>query len=229
MNLMMITATITVTTIKIQFPNNLMHSFDIPKLRGFFAHRYPKAVLIHNHFADGRFRYAYPTIQFKAIDKIPTLIGLQEGLDILKEVFQDVDELVISGEKARVWEKSIQLRMDEFGQTDVFHDYQFISPWMALKEENFATFKTLNKIEKQHFLRHLLRENLKTVSKGFHYNIPAVDEIQVAGYFRPHPMNFKNIRMTCFTGEFTMNFILPDFLGLGKQVARGFGTIKRVT
>jgi hypothetical protein len=82
--------------------------------------------------------------------------------------------------------------------------------------------------EKHQFLRHLIRENLKTVSKGFHYDIPAIDDIKVEGYFKSRPMNFKNIRMTCFTGDFTMNFLLPDYLGVGKQVARGFGTVRRL-
>jgi len=205
-----------------------MNSFDIPKLRGYFADRYPKCTLIHNHLIDGRFKYGYPSIQFKVIDRIPTLIGLSDGFDTLKEVFQDVDELIIAGEKSKVWEKSIQLRMEEFGQTDEFHNYQFVAPWMALKEENFLTYQTLDQIEKQQFLRHLLRENLKTVSKGFHYNIPDIDKIQVEGYFKPRPMNFKNVRMTCFTGEFTTNFLIPDYLGIGKQVARGFGTIRRM-
>jgi hypothetical protein len=136
---------------------------------------------------------------------------------------------VIAGEKAKIWEKSIQIREDDFGQTDSFFDYQFTSPWMALKEENYETFKTLDRIEKQQFLRHLLRENLKTVSKGFHYSIPDIESVKVEGYFKPRPMNFKNIRMVCFTGEFTTNFLLPDYLGIGKQVARGFGTVKRVS
>jgi len=206
-----------------------MNNFDIPKLRGFFANRYPKYDLIHNHLSDGRFKYGYPSIQFKVLNRIPTLIGLSEGFDILKEVFQDVDELVIAGEKAKIWEKSIQIREDNFGQTDSFFDYQFTSPWMALKEENYETFKTLDRIEKQQFLRHLLRENLKTVSKGFCYNIPNIESVKVEGYFKPRPMNFKNIRMVCFTGEFTTNFLLPDYLGIGKQVARGFGTVKRVS
>jgi len=219
--------TIIVKIIQVQFPNNPMNNFDIPKLRGFFANRYPKYDLIHNHLSDGRFKYGYPSIQFKVLNRIPTLIGLSEGFDILKEVFQDVDELVIAGEKAKIWEKSIQIREDNFGQTDSFFDYQFTSPWMALKEENYETFKTLDKIEKQQFLRHLLRENLKTVSKGFCYNIPNIESVKVEGYFKPRPMNFKNIRMVCFTGEFTTNFLLPDYLGIGKQVARGFGTLRR--
>jgi hypothetical protein len=34
--------------------------------------------------------------------------------------------------------------------------------------------------------------------------------------------------MICFTGEFMVNFHIPDYLGIGKQVARGFGTVERI-
>jgi hypothetical protein len=169
---------IDVKIIQVQFPNNPMNSFDIPKLRGFFTTRYPKCILIHNHLSDGRFKYGYPSIQFKTINRIPTLIGLAEGFDVLKMVFQDVDELIIDGEKNRVWEKTIQMRMDEFGQTGQFYDFQFIVPWMALKEENFTTFKTLNKIESQQFLRHLLRENLRRFLKALNTIYPQLTKLK---------------------------------------------------
>jgi hypothetical protein len=31
-----------------------------------------------------------------------------------------------------------------------------------------------------------------------------------------------------FLGLFMVNFTIPDYLGLGKSVSRGFGTVKRV-
>jgi hypothetical protein len=34
--------------------------------------------------------------------------------------------------------------------------------------------------------------------------------------------------MKGFKGTFAVNFELPDYIGLGKSVSRGFGTIKRV-
>jgi hypothetical protein len=34
--------------------------------------------------------------------------------------------------------------------------------------------------------------------------------------------------MICFQGEFTTNFLIPDYLGIGKQVARGFGTVVKM-
>ena len=38
----------------------------------------------------------------------------------------------------------------------------------------------------------------------------------------------KGVRMVGFKGTFAVNFELPDYIGLGKSVSRGFGTIKRV-
>jgi hypothetical protein len=34
--------------------------------------------------------------------------------------------------------------------------------------------------------------------------------------------------MIAFEGMFEINAMLPDWIGLGKQVSRGFGTIQRV-
>ena len=38
---------------------------------------------------------------------------------------------------------------------------------------------------------------------------------------------FKNNAMLAFEGGFVTNAILPELVGLGKSVARGFGTIGR--
>ena len=39
---------------------------------------------------------------------------------------------------------------------------------------------------------------------------------------------FKNQPMLGFQGEFVANVLLPDGVGLGKSVARGFGAVQRV-
>lgn len=219
---------IKVKIIQVQFPNNPLNAFDIPKLRGSIARRFPKYRLIHNHLENGRLRYGYPLIQFKVISRIPSIIGLSEGIDILKKVFMDIESVDVAGRRKRLWEKSIKMREDEFGQSQDFYRYRFLSSWMALKESNYETYRQLDAAEQQVFLRHLLRENLKTVSKGFQYRIPEIDSVRVEGFFRKRERNFKNNRMLCFEGDFMMNFRIPDYLGVGKQVARGFGTLARI-
>ena len=35
--------------------------------------------------------------------------------------------------------------------------------------------------------------------------------------------------MIAFSGRFTANVLLPDFIGLGKSVSRGFGAIQKIS
>jgi hypothetical protein len=199
---------------------------DIPKVRGFFANKYKDKVEFHNHIENG-FDYRYPQIQFRIINKRPALIGVNRGIKILKEVVFHEDELIVDKEVYRVNEKHIAFKRSEFGKTDELCHYQLITPWMALKEENYKIYMELDKFERPAFLNHLLRENLKSLSKGFDYFIEDIDSIIIDGKFFPITVNFKNQKMLCFRGNFSVNFSIPDYLGIGKQSARGFGTVKR--
>ncbi|MBS3767448.1 MAG: hypothetical protein KGY75_04950 [Candidatus Cloacimonetes bacterium] len=216
-----------VKIIRIEFLSNTLPKRDIPKFRGFLAKTYPNYSLIHNHLKNGKYRYSYPQIQFKTINNHPAIIGIDKGIEVLKKVFLELDEMKIGNKVKNIHEKSINLIEKNFGDANEFIDYKFLSPWMALNQKNFQKFVKLNKFKQQQFLKHILRENLKTISKGFGYTIPDIETINVDGSFEPKNVNFKNISMLCFTGNFKFNFYIPDYLGIGKQVARGFGMVKQ--
>lgn len=205
-----------------------INDFNIPKFRGYLAERYSDYDLIHNHLNNNRLRYAYPAIQFKTINAHPVIVGIGEGIDILKKVFMDIDKLNIDGHIQRIDEKSIILEKVVLGQTDKMHQYRFISPWMALNSENHRKYKTLEWHQRRKFLEVILARNLKSLSKGFDYFIPDFPNIHVQAELKPVKRNFKNIKMTCFQGTFATNFIIPDHLGIGKQTARGFGMVVKM-
>lgn len=205
---------------------NLRYS-DIPKLRGFFSQKFSQYPEFHNHLPAGAFNYAFPQIQYRIIDHNPALIVMKDALDIMKKIFFETDHLKVNEKNITINEKQVEMMERDFGQTEKFLEYKLISPWMALNEKNFKKFKSSNKIEQQNLLKNILRGNLLSLSKGFNYTIPDFDNISVEGYFKPLKVNFKNIKMLCFTGEFTTNFFIPDYLGIGKQSARGFGVIKK--
>lgn len=200
---------------------------DIPKLRGYFSDKFPQHTELHNHLPGEKFSYKFPQVQYRIIEKHPALIGFGKGIEVLKKIFFELDEIIINNRKYTLNEKEIYLKEFDFGVADEFINYKFISPWMALKEENYEKYNGLNKFEQQGFLKHLLRENFKSLSKGFNYWIDNIENVKVEGYLKPKRVNFKNQKMLCFTGEFMTNFNIPDNLGLGKQSARGFGVVKR--
>lgn len=213
--------------IVVSFTDVQMLPSDIPKLRGYFAQKFPDTHQFHNHLSQSGFNYKTPCIQYRIIDSHPALIGINDGIEIMKRVFMEVDSLTIGTNTIKTYEREIIIKECEFGQSDQFHQYQFISPWMALNQDNYREYKALNPVEQNQRLRTILKNNLKTLSKGFDYWIPEADNIQVDGWFKPMEVNFHNQRMQCFKGEFTTNFIIPDYLGLGKQCARGFGVVQQ--
>jgi len=212
----------------IQFSGLQLRAFDIPKFRGAISEQFPKYNLIHNHIENERLRYAYPSIQFKVINDEPMIVGIGDGVDVLKKVFMGISDLDIEGKNISINEKSVRLDTVEFGQIEKPVDYHFVLPWMALNQVNHKTYLSLSWKEKRPFLENILGRNLKSLSKGFQYFIPDFENLQMQTNLKPVKRYFKNQRMLCFTGSFTTNFIIPDYLGVGKQTARGFGTVMQV-
>lgn len=215
----------TVKCVIIKFLTIQLRTFDIPKFRGYLAKKYPDYILIHNHLTDDKLRYAYPLIQFKLIDKIPAIVGIGEGIDILKDVFLDIQKLNIGNLEYTINEKSVMLNETKMGQVEKDVNYRFLLPWMGLNSENYAKYKELKWHDKRTFLETIISRNLKSLSKGLNYFIPDFKSIHVNAKLNQIYRNFKNIKMICFEGRFTTNFVIPDYLGIGKQVARGFGTV----
>ena len=214
--------------LKLVFTTVSFRAGDLPKLRGFFATHFPDNSEFHNHLPDGSCYYRFPVIQYRLIDSRPALIGVKEGIELIKGLFFKLDELIINERKYQLPEKEIVLKEQELGECKEYLNYRFASPWMALNQENYILYRKKNKIEQQQFLKFLLRENLKTLCKGFGYWIEDIDKVKVEGYFKEKLVNFKNRKMVCFAGEFTTNFMLPQYLGIGKQSARGFGVVEKV-
>jgi len=219
---------ITVDYVLATFTDVELKAFDVPKLRGYFPRKYPDEPNFHNHMDPNNVSYQYPKIQYRIYNGNPALIGIGEGIQIVKSIILDDHDIKIDQRSMRVHEIQMEFVTADFGQTKSYQNYRYISPWMALNQENFKEYIKMNPIDQKKRLKQILKGNLLTISKAFGYTIPDFETIEVDGWFKPVERNFHNIPMQCFTGEFTTNFIIPDLLGLGKQCARGFGVVKRM-
>ena len=218
---------ISVKYLIVSFTDVSFKASDIPKLRGYFARLYPDNSLFHNHLPDSGTFYRFPVIQYRVINSHPALIGINEGFDLMQKIFFEIDGIELNGDYYQSHEREIRVCESLLGFSDTFQSYSFISPWMALNEENYQLYQEANPVRRNQLLKQILKNNFKSISKGFGYWIEHFDRIEIDGWFRPLTVNFKNLKMLCFKGEFTTNFMIPDFLGLGKQSARGFGVIKK--
>jgi hypothetical protein len=208
----------------VRFPDIELLTRDAHKLRGFFGNMFKEhSPLLHNHYSDGKTRYGYPLVQYKVVDKTPTLVGFQEGADLLVSLFLKIREININSKVYPVLSKNIKQNNLELRVNDQLYNYQFKTLWMALNQDNFRDYQQLDDNQKISFLNHQLQNNILSFYKGLSFRIS--DRIMAISKLNEKNTLFKDKSMLAFEGEFTSNAFIPDLAGIGKAVSRGFGTV----
>jgi len=203
---------------------------DASKLRGFFATEYNEKILFHQHRA-GSFIYKYPLVQYKIINQIPMIVALQEGINDVTSLFGELKAIRLGNKKYEIVEKSLEVKNCVIHGTD--HDsfvaYEFITSWFALNQRNFKTYIKLKaKYRQDEFLSRILIGNILSLSKSLGFRVKT--KLRCVLNVSPSKSLLKgDKKLLTFKGVFEVNFILPNFIGLGKSVSRGFGTIKQVS
>ena len=215
----------------VTFTEIALRTSDAHKLRGYFGNLFREhSPLLHNHYADGTFKYAYPLVQYKVLQKTPTLIGLNEGATLLAQLFLKIRELDIDRNGVRehfaVLSKHIRHEQVPIGLSEDLHCYRFETLWMALNQANFQDYRQRNTPERQAQLKRVLINQILNLFREVGIWLQPHERVMVSLDVKERVTQFKNRTMVAFTGGFTANVILPDGLGLGKAVSRGFGSIK---
>jgi hypothetical protein len=72
--------------------------------------------------------YKYPLIQYKMLHQTPLVLGIEEGAEVLKEIYDKFDEIKIGERKYAIVERGITLRSEEFGCAQEILSYRFATP-----------------------------------------------------------------------------------------------------
>ncbi|MGC9514569.1 CRISPR-associated endonuclease Cas6 [Methanocrinis sp.] len=199
---------------------------DGAKLRGFFATSFNEYALLHQHVTD-KLIYRYPLIQYKMLEEGPLILGINEGAEVLKEVYDKFDEIKLGESTYSIMERGVILRSEEFGCSQKIQSYRFATPWLALNQKNYDKYRRASREERRDLLRSILVGNILSASKGLGY--VAKEHIRLEfGEITEEVCQLKDKKVTGIWGEFTTNFEIPELLGLGKSVSRGFGTVARL-
>lgn len=198
----------------------------VAKLRGFISNQFSDYTLLHHHVEDGYLR-TYPKVQYKIIEGTPFMIGIDEGAKVLKEISGDIKKLELGRSIYIVSSKQINEQEAEVVPQRVIYNYRFLTPWFALNEKNYFRFMEMNDLrEKELFLNNILVGNLLSMCKGL--GIIVNVKLNVRSHLNEERIEFKGIHFTGFSGEFAVNFMIPDFFGIGKSASNGYGTVKRI-
>ena len=211
----------------LQFPQIHLPRRDGHKLRGYFAKTFGESSdLYHNHREDGSSIYRYPHIQFKVVQDHPMVIGINQGASLILQRFLDIREIVISGKQYSLDQKNMSSQEIHLGIKAELYQYYFESPWMALNQSNHAKYIAADSLVRKALLSSILTGNILSLYKSTDCMI--TERILLTHDLRQVTTNFKNQKMLAFIGSFVTNAVLPDHIGLGKSVSRGYGTITKV-
>lgn len=213
---------------RIKFPEIKLRTRDAHKMRGYFGNLFKEnSPLLHNHYENGEFRYKYPTVQYKVLDNVPTLIGIAEGAELLPQLFLKINELDIDGKKISINTKNIEVNREEVGFSEDLNEYRFKTLWMALNQKNYPKYQNLKSdAEKQNMLNSIVVGHILSFFRNTGIELDRAERLMAKVDVSEKSTNFKQNKMIAFTGKFIVNAKLPDEIGLGKSVSRGFGTIK---
>lgn len=191
------------------------------KLRGFLAHLFASISEFHHHSDQS---YHYPLIQYKRIDKKLAVVGINNFSEIIFQNMSRLDHITTETQKIPL--NSIEIKNHSYTLEFVHTRYKFLSPWIALNEKNYAKFKESKNIEKKLFLEKILVGNILSMLKGLGIFIDHKIIVSITK-FASIPVTVHKNKFAGIHAEFETNVLLPDYLGLGKSVTKGFGTIAR--
>jgi hypothetical protein len=199
--------------------------FSIAELRSFFAGKLGEYTLLHKGNDTG-FIHRYPVIQCKQIKNRLLVIGISQGASFLEQLIRDHTEIPAGKNTCTIVTRDVTSRKEEFGISGVMHTYTFLTPWLALNQQNAKKFYDLKgKSERDAFMLKILLSNLGTLAKSLDYKTPVAVNGDAKVQFRIDWIDRENVIV--FSGRFRTNLIIPDYFGIGQSVSQGFGTIQR--
>ncbi len=193
------------------------------KLRGFLAHLFVNISEFHHHSDQS---YHYPLIQYKRIDKKLAIVGIKEFAEIIFQNMSKLDHIATETEKILL--NNVEIKSNSYQLEHIPTTYKFTSPWLALNEKNYTKFKELKNNEKKLFLEKILIGNILSMLKGFGIFIDYKITVSIIK-FKSIPVTAHKNKFTGMYAEFETNILLPNYLGLGKSVTKGFGVIRIIS
>lgn len=217
--------------------------YQIPAFRGAFAHKVGlEHDWFHNHLndfeplpdrldaypSDSSFHYRYPLIQYKMDGARPMLLCLDEGVDQAHLFFSQPDwSMQIHGVEHEM--NVDRMKVKQFNMQVWKHQFQYnLFKWQAFNSRNWQAYQEKQGIVRQtQFLERILRGHILGFASGIGWEVEDNIELAITAIKREKWVSFKRTKILTLDLSFQTNVFLPEFVGLGKGVSKGFGVIRR--
>lgn len=204
--------------------------YEIPAFRGAIIEKVGRDnVLFHNHLNGNGFLYKYPLIQYKIINRHPSMVCIDYGVDEIHKFFENKDwSIKISDRWLNM--KVEKLNMNQFTMNVWDKSFRYnIKNWIALNQANYEKYQNMEGLaEKTDFLESLLKANILSFAKGIEWTIDKPVELKITDIKDTRPVKLKGQKVLGFNIDFKTNVFLPNNIGLGKSVSLGYGNIREL-
>lgn len=201
-------------------------SSSASKLRGFIGNQFKQYMILHNHYSDDKFLLTYPSVQYKVIDDMFHILGINDAGRIVKHISQNLEFFDLD-KRYNIERVIINQKEYDIKPSSQERHYKFISPWLGLNQNNYQRYIDSDSWkEKKELLNKILVGNILSMSKGL--GIVVNKRLYAKTHLIEKPVEYKSIIMKGFMGEFKVHYDIPDYFGLGKGVSQGFGCVKQI-
>ena len=194
------------------------------QIKGSIMRKYPKSDIVPMLNGKYRNKFLYPRVQVKILNEKIFFVGICEGVHPIKSLITDIKNLDLGDITFEITDTEIN-EDGLFKQTDKIMEYKFITPWVALNRASGKKYNKIKKSERNNFLNHLLGKNIIFLSNelGIELKENILSKVLLSSQ---SPLKIHENQWQAFEGKFQTNFILPEFIGLGNGITRGFGSFK---
>ncbi len=171
--------------------------------------------------------HRYPAVQVKQIGAGLHVLGICQGARFLQELTMSRTTILDGNNRSAIVDRDMVIRQEEFGIDGTMHEYEFLTPWLALNQQYARKFYDLNgKPARDAFMDRLLLTHLTTLAKSLDVHLTAPVTCAAHVRFKRERIDRENVIV--FLGKFRTNLRIPDHLGLGQSVSQGFGTVRQI-
>jgi hypothetical protein len=181
--------------------------------------------LLHGHAPDGRPIASY--VRYRVENGHGQLTGWGPALDLLDDVRDDLKRLRLGHSLHEVLATELHDGVEPFGLARYPLSYRSISPWLALNEQNHDRYGQLRASQqRRELLGRIMVGNLLSLAKSAGHWVDGHIVCEI-GAIREELVTHKGIKFLGFQTHCQMNFWLPEWLGIGKLVSKGYGLFER--
>lgn len=195
-------------------------------LRGYLGYLFIEDTEFHHHSESP---YHYPLVQYKRVNKRLLVMGLREYADMVYRKMPEVSQIVtpqglIPIVSLELVKNTVEVGLQTSNEKESFNRYRFATPWIALNEVNYGKFAE-NKQGRKELLQRILVGNILSMLKGLGIQL----DFQIRLNIERHVTLKTSAHNNPFVGfrtVFDVNMLLPEHIGLGKSVSKGFGAVE---